>query len=154
MLDADRWQVANFGVGAPNAGRNDDFDFDSLDNLLEFAFGTNPASGSSGLQSLDYSGSFAGNGSILRTGLPILRLEPVPTGVDNRILFVRRKDYVAAGLVYTPQYSSDLVTWVNGNSSAAVLADDGTLQIASLPYLNFILGRRVRFFRLAVSLTP
>ncbi len=150
----DSWQVQYFGLASLNGGQQADFDSDSVDNLLEFAFGTNPASGASGLGALQYAGTFAGNGSLLSTGMYITGLEPVISGVDKRVLFVRRTDFAAAGLRYTPQFSNDLTTWYDGSTVPVVLADDGTHQIVSVSYHNFIQGRKVRFFRLAVTFIP
>ena len=79
---------------------------------------------------------------------------PVTNGVDYRAVFIRRKDYLAAGLVYTPQFSANLGTWANSLIEPTVLADDGTFQAVSVPYPPFIGGKKVRFFRMSISIAP
>ena len=141
------WAGANGVVIDPNAtGAN------GLANLLNFAFGIHPATGGSG--TLQYAGTLAGGGTITATGLPRTWLEPSGSGVDFRALFVRRKDYVVAGLTYTPQFSAVLATWVNSAAVPTVLADDGVNQIVSVPYPAFIAGKKARFFRISVTLAP
>lgn len=150
----DGWQVQYFGLTALNGGPQADFDSDSVDNLLEFAFGTHPASAASGLGNLQFTGNFAAGGTIAATGLHVTMVEPSFSGVDNRVLFVRRRDFAAVGLRYQPQYSADLTTWLTSSVTPTVLADDGVHQIVSVPYLNFIGGRKVRFFRMTVTFAP
>ena len=141
------WAASNTVANDPNAlGAN------GQKNLFNFAFGINPVTGGNG--ELLYAGTLAGGGTITSTGLPRTWLEPSGNGVDFRALFVRRKDYVAAGLTYTPQFSADLATWVNSAAVPAVLADDGANQIVSVPYPVFVAGKKARFFRISVSLAP
>lgn len=141
------WAGANGVAGDPNAtGAN------GLANLFNFAFGINPATGGNG--ELQYAGTLAGGGTIAATGLPRTWFEPSGSGVDFRALFVRRKDYVAAGLTYTPQFSVAMTTWVNSAAVPTVLADDGVNQIVSVPYPAFIGGKKARFFRISVTLAP
>jgi hypothetical protein len=118
-------------------------------NLLNFAFGMAPtASGA-----LVLNGTLAAGGIIGQTGTAIAAFEPSGNGVDFRALFVRRKDYVTAGLTYTPQFSADMTTWFNSATVPTVLADDGTHQIVSVPYPPFVGGgKKARFFRISVSL--
>lgn len=151
-LMPDGWQVVYFGENGPNAGPGGNPDGDNFNNLLELAFGTDPTVNFSGM--LQYSGTLAGGGVIASTGQPTTMFESVPNGIDFRALFVRRKDYVAAGLTYIPQFSADLFTWQNSADVPMVLADDGTYQIVSVPYPVFIAGKKARFFRITVSLEP
>ncbi|MCX6880762.1 MAG: choice-of-anchor D domain-containing protein, partial [Verrucomicrobia bacterium] len=132
------WAIAN-GVPMDDA------------NLLLFAFGMTPG-GPAG--ALVYTGTFAGGGTITATGLPITRFEPNGNSIDFRALFVRRKDYVAAGLTYTPLFSADLSFWQNSVAVPVVLADDGVNQICSVPYPALIAGQEACFFRIQVSITP
>lgn len=134
------WAATNTVSTDPNAlGTN------GLKNLINFAFAVNPAIASSG--ALVFNGTFAGSGTITTTGQPITRIE----GSDRRALFVRRKDFSAAGLTYTVQFSNTLSGWQNSTDTPAVLADDGTNQVVSVPYP---LGLTTSgFFRLSVS-TP
>lgn len=119
-------------------------------NLQAFAFGYPP--GATG--ALVLNGTLAAGGTIGQTGTPITLFQPSGSGVDFRALFVRRKDHVAAGLTYTPQFSADMTTWANSAAVPVVLADDGTHQIVSVPYPPFIGGKKARFFRISVSIAP
>ena len=117
-----------------------------LTTLQNFAFGMNPSSGASG--ALVFNGTFGAGGTIGSAGQPVTRTE----GADMRALFVRRKDYANAGLTYAVQFSGDLSGWQNSTDTPAVLADDGTNQIVSVPYpAGFTAGG---FFRVRVTLAP
>ena len=144
----ENWRYANFGTTANtgNTADNADFDGDGIANLIEFAFGTNPAVPAAG--PLRYAGTFAGGGAIIATGQPIVRIE---NGNDIRALFVRRSDYVAAGLTYAVRFSADLSTWSPSAVVPVILADDGTNQIVSVPFPALIVGGETRFFRVNVS---
>ena len=121
-------------------------------NAMEFAFGTDHKSGSSGLANLSYNGTLGSGGTIGLPGLPIQIVESIPNSVDFRMLFMRRKDYAAAGLTYTPQFSEDLTTWHDSPAVPAILADDGTYQIVSVPYTRFFGAKKLRFARLVVTM--
>jgi hypothetical protein len=135
------WATSNGAGNDPNAlGGN------GIKNLLNFGFGVNPASG--GSSSLRYAGTFAGNGTITATGQPVVRIE----GTDTRALFVRRKDFVAAGLTYTVQFSPDLSTWQDSADVPSVLADDGSNQVVSVAYPLLVGGLPPKFFRIRVTM--
>jgi trimeric autotransporter adhesin len=155
LTTIEAWRLANFGstAGTGNQANTGDFDSDGILNLFEFAFGTNPNSNASGPGVLVTTGGLAG-GALVSTGQPITMFGPIPTGTDFRAVFIRRKDYVTAGLTYTPQFSANLSTWVNSAVVPTVLADDGTYQAVSVPYPFFIAGKKARFFRIQVSILP
>ena len=67
--------------------------------------------------------------------------------------FGRRKDYVTAGLTYTVQFSNDLATWVADWTTPTVIADDGEIQIVTVPYPSVPDGRTTSFFKVIVT-TP
>jgi len=113
-------------------------------NVANFAFGMDPNGAST--SALVYTGTFAGGGSITSTGLPIARTE----GTATRALFVRRKDYVNAGLTYVVQFSNDLAAWQDSTITPTVLADDGAHQIVSVPFPGGFAGGG--FFRVRVSM--
>ena len=157
LNSVETWRQINFGNpggAGPNQGNLDDADSDSVNNLFEFAFGTNPSSNATGSAALNYTGTFAGNGTLALPGQPITQFEPVTNNVDFRTVFVRRKDYLAAGLTYTPQFSADLTVWQDSTAVPTVLADDGTWQVVSVPYPRAIAGRKARFSRILVNLAP
>lgn len=128
-----------------------DSDGDGVPNMLEFAFGTNPNLITNGPQPLSYAGNFTGNGVISMRGQPISRFESTALGIDFRALFIRRKDYAAAHLTYTPQFSASLDSWTNSTETPTVLADNGTYQVCSVPYAIFLNKKKARFFRVHVS---
>ncbi len=146
------WRLAMLGSAA-NAGPaadDADYDRDGLKNLAEFAFDTDPANGASGASALRYTGAFAGGGIITSTGQPIAAIE----GTETRFLFVRRKNHIAAGLVYTPQFSAALGSWEDGGVTPSVLADDGVREIVSVPFPASVSGSVARFARLRISVVP
>ncbi|MBK8038934.1 MAG: hypothetical protein IPK22_17655 [Verrucomicrobiaceae bacterium] len=133
--------VLNSGNGADTA----DFDGDGIANLLEFAFGTHPGSSGNGPTSLNWSGTFA-SASFGSTGQPVIALEG---SMEYRALFTRRSDYMAAGLSYTVQFSSDLSSWTDSTATPAILSSSGGHDLVSVPYLP-----GMNFFRVRVSVTP
>ncbi len=146
------WRQFYFGNATAYIGDLQDFDHDGVLNIFEFGFGTDPTVRGGGL--LQYNGNLAGGGTIGATGQPTTTFASTATGIDYRALFVRRKDHVAAGLTYTPQFSADLLAWVPGAVVPTVLADDGRFQIVSVPYPPFVSGKKARFFRIQVTLAP
>lgn len=147
------WRQQYFGNpgNTGNAADNADWDLDGITNIMEFAFGTDPTSGASGPPALQYTGTFAGSGTVTAPGQPIARFEAIPFGVDFRALFARRDDYVASGLTYTVQFSADTVTWAASTATPTVLADNGTVQIVSVPYPFFVGGKKAHFFRVLIT---
>ncbi|MEQ1850169.1 MAG: cadherin-like beta sandwich domain-containing protein [Chthoniobacteraceae bacterium] len=141
------WAAANGVTNDPQMpGAN------GIGNLLNFAFGVDPVTGGSG--ALVFNGTFGAGGTIGTTGQPITMLEPTANGVDFRALFVRRRDFAAAGLTYKPQFSASMASWTDSAVVPTVLADDGANQIVSVPYPPFIGGKKARFFRISVSMAP
>lgn len=150
----DAWQVRYFGLINPgNAGTADDADSDGQTNLIEYAFGTNPISNSSGPSALQIGGTFSA-ATITAPGLPIVAFESITNGIDFRALFIRRKNHLAAGLVYSPQFSANLTVWQTSSTPPSVLADNGTYQVVSVPYTPLVGGKKARFFRISVNVTP
>jgi hypothetical protein len=141
------WALAN---GVPNdvnaIGAN------GLGNLLNFGFGFNPNGTARG--ALIFNGTFGGGGTIGALGQPITRSEPITNGVDRRALYVRRKDYLSAGLNYATEFSSDLSGWTLSTDVPTVLADDGVYQIVSVPYPPLQGGKNTEFFHVRVTQSP
>jgi hypothetical protein len=119
------WAAANGATGGPTG----DPDSDGVDNLLEYAFGTNPAVGSSGPGSLAYSG-----GVLTSPGQPIVEED---AGIWYAV-FCRRKDYLDAGLVYTVEFSNALSAWTATGVAPTVIATDGVIDAVRVPFLNFV----------------
>ena len=137
------------------SGLDADADGDGIINLLEMAFGTDPRDTVSGPAPVGYTGTLAGNGTLATPGQPITMFEPSGTGVDFRAVFVRRNPALfSGGLIYTPQFSADLITWQSSTAIPVVLATSGDLQVVSVPYPMFVGGKKARFFRITVTLAP
>ncbi|MEQ1748723.1 MAG: cadherin-like beta sandwich domain-containing protein [Prosthecobacter sp.] len=131
----DLWRSTHFGSATALIGNLDDFDGDGIVNLLEFASGTLPTS--------------ARTGSLSYTGNVITPGQPVSDGTNA--VFIRRKDRIAAGLVYTVEFSPDLTTWTPSSTTPTILADDGTHEVVSvsMPALQ-----TRHFFRVKVNTVP
>lgn len=142
---AEAWRLQYFSTteNTGDAADNANPDGDGMVNLLERAFGTNPTVNQSNVVSV--------TGQVITPGSPTTLLTTTQYGVDFQVLYSRRKDYLAAGLTYTVQFSADLSTWVNSTTTPTVVADDGVLQAVTVPYRLFIDGRKARFFRIAVT---
>jgi len=66
-------------------------------------------------------------------------------------VFSRRKDFATAGLTYSVEFSGDLATWKTSASTPTVLADDGEIQVVSVPYPFFVNGKKAAYFRVKVQ---
>ena len=121
-------------------------------NLLNFAFGLDPTVAA--LPALMHTGTFSGGGTIASYGQPVTAFEFNGGETEFRVLFVRRKDYLAAGLDYTPRFSGDLSFWQDGVDTPTVLADDGIYQVVSVPFPLSVDGKPGRFAVIRVSLVP
>ena len=81
-------------------------------------------------------------------------------GVDFRAVFGRRKDYIAAGLTYTVQFSAGLDVWVNSTDTRTEVSNSttGDIDAMSVPYPLFIETgngmEKPTFFRVGVSQAP
>ena len=140
----DAWQVRYFGVGSAQAAAGANPDGDSLTNLQEFAFGTDPSQSSGG--AVQWNGS-----TLLAAGQPVPYATTGLTGFTFRAVYSRRKNFVTAGLSYTVEFSADLATWKSSTATPSVLADDGEIQVVSVPYPFFVNGKKATFFRVKVQ---
>jgi autotransporter-associated beta strand protein len=125
----DTWANGTFVPPLTQKLPGDNQDGDSLDNLQEFAFGTNPTVSTG---EIAYSG-----GTLTTPGAPKI----VAADGSYSIVFGRRADYVAAGLTYTVQFSAGLDTWVDNNDGTnpfVQIATDGTINAMSVPFVDFI----------------
>ena len=137
--------AAGYGLSGENAAKTADPDGDGFTNLMEYAFGSNPAVNSSA--TLAYA-----DGVLTTPGQPVL----VKEGGVWYAVFARRKDYQDASLTYTVQFSSSLSAWVDGVTTPTVIATDGTLDVVRVPFPNFIEDgingpQKPTFFRVEVS---
>jgi hypothetical protein len=144
------WSYLFFdSVGALNTLQAEDFDGDGTSNLLEFAFGTDPAVSQTNAVSVVL-------GALTQHGAPIAQATNTGTGVNFNVVFGMRNDYLAGGVTYAVQFSADLTTWVTTVSIPStlptILATDGAIQAVSVPYPFFLPnGKKARFFRVSVT---
>ena len=135
----DAWVTATGGAGGKTANP----DSDSLNNLLEYAFGTDPLAVTGDLA---YSG-----GSLTTPGKPILE----EVGGVWYAVFTRRKDHVDAGLTYSVEFSSDLSPWTASAVGATVVASDSLLEVVRVPFPNLVSSdsgpQKPRFFQVKVT---
>lgn len=130
-----------------NDGLSADPDSDGLINLIEWGFGMHPTVSGSPLINVT-------SGVLTQRGMPSVQVQNIVNGVDYRALFGRRKNYLAAGLTYSVQFSADLSTWQTSAATPTVVADDGEIEAVTVPYPLFVGGKKARFFRVVVSVTP
>jgi autotransporter-associated beta strand protein len=107
----------------------DNQDGDSLNNLLEFAFGTQPTVSTGEI-------AYAA-GTLTTPGAP----KVVAASGTYSMVFGRRADDVTAGLIYKVQFSADLDTWVDnddGTNPPVQVATDGTINAMSVPFVALI----------------
>ncbi|MFQ3243085.1 MAG: autotransporter-associated beta strand protein, partial [Lentimonas sp.] len=141
------WGVDN-GLSDADALTTANPESDGLSNLLEFAFGTDPTVSN---------GSSIAYGSGVTPGLPLLVLETITSNnVDSRAVFARRKEWVAAGLTYTVQFSADLSEWVDSSETPTLLeSGSGDIDAVYVDYPLIIQTtagfEKAQFFRLSVS---
>ena len=132
------------GLGGANSGPTADLDRDGVPNMIEWAFGTNPALASAGTLSVS-------GGTITKRGGPTTLSVSDGLGGTTRVAaFARRKDYAASGLSYTVQFSRNLSTWIADFTTPSVIADDGEIEIVTLPYPPPADGQHASFFRVIV----
>lgn len=140
----ERWQQSHFGAAPMKTGHMEDFDGDGFCNLMEFAFGTDPAASTSNASPLSYAGNVIKPG-----GATSEIIAGVPTAE-----FIRRSDYAAAGLVYTVEFSVKLKTWETYQGTPVVLATDGTHEVVGIAYPILSDGARAKFFRVTAGMAP
>ena len=134
------WAASN-GLTGPNIGPLAAFSGDGMANLLKWAFGFNPTLASPGALSVSGSSVVRGRPTIL-TG---------SDGVTRLAAFCRRMDYASLGLAYTVQFSGDLVTWAASSATPTSIANDGQVEIVTVPVPALSGGQNKAFFRVNVT---
>jgi hypothetical protein len=127
-------------------GMNDNPDGDALNNLQEYAFGTQP--GTAQGKNVEETG-----GLLASRGAPNVRVTTTPE-FQFRGLFGRRVGHASLGIIYKPQFSADLVNWVDAGDAPVKLADDGEIEVVSVLAPAMIDGKPARFFRVGVDQAP
>lgn len=138
------WATTN-GLSGPKAAPGADFDGDGLPNVLEWGFGTNPG--------LARKGPLAVNGAMITArGEPITITAPDGAGGFNHFAaFARRKDYLTLGMTYTVRFTSDFSIWTVASTTPTAIADDGEIEIVTIPFPAEIDGGATAFFKVDVS---
>ena len=134
----DSWANGTFANAFTDKAVGSNPDGDSLTNLQEFAFGTDPTVSSSG--PITYSG-----GVLTAYGPPeVSNFAGGPNGVDYRMVFCRRKNPTSLGLTYTAEFSVDFTTWSANAVIPTLLGTDaaGVMEVVSVPYPFFIVTAR------------
>ena len=149
------WAVAN-GLSGDDVGPDVILQPDGLTNLQRFAFGLDPNSASFGPL------EFIMDGELTNPGVPTLQISSALATEDEvKGVFIRRKDYEAAGLTYTVQFSADLKQWTPSNTSPTVLTDANSTsdhEVVGIPFPNSVPVAgggeplAARFMRLVVTL--
>jgi hypothetical protein len=127
-----------------------DMDLDGESNMDEFTMGTDPDGSGEGPQGLSFAGTFAGGGSILRHGSPVIHTENTMSGPDHRALYLRRKDRADAGLTYVPQFSQDLGLWTESDDPGTVVSQNASYELVAVRFPSSFGNVSKQFFRLEV----
>lgn len=144
------WEATAFAAapGGTDTSSTGNPDSDSLVNLLEFAFGTDPNASDSNVMTVDEIG---GN---FTPGTPTVDVEFSPLAVKAR--FVRLVDHANSGFTYTAEFSHDLLTWEGLEGSSAIrvtgTSESNGYEAVELNYPLFLSsGRKAQFFRMQVN---
>ena len=147
----DAWAYGFLPADVSNPSAN--LDADSLTNLQEYAFGSDPTQ-ATGTITID------GDGNVTNTnGTPIAYLAGLAaTTVDYRAVFSRRKDFSATGLSYTVEFSTlgSGSPWVASTAKPTVMdISNAEVEVVFVPYLAYIITangfEKPRFFRIGVA---
>lgn len=148
----DTWAGGTFENAFTDTEPAEDQDGDTHINLMEYAFGTDPTVNSSSPI------VYVAGGDVTTPGQPLAANFAVGSGVDFRAVFGRRKDYLAAGLTYTVQFSATMDEWVDNTAEPSLLtgeASAGDIDAVSVPFPLLIETangpRQPTFFRVGIS---
>lgn len=149
------WTRNAFAGSFGNTVQTSNSDGDSLTNLQEFAFGTDPTS------PLISALSFTTGSNNLQPGIPTLMKLPVSGQPDAyHALFSRRKNHAEAGLNYVVEFSADLTRWTTSSAGLTVRSENsaGTFEAVSVPFPSTVPANGdtqqlpPKFFRIGVDM--
>lgn len=135
------WLTSN-GMTGTSSTRGADYDGDGIKNLVEFASGCDPKSGTA--QYLVVSGN-----SIVSAGLPLVTTTGAGDQNRLRVQFVRRLN--DSSITYTVQFSDDLVNWSNAGNVPAVLGSNGSFELMQVDDAVFVPAKTQRHARVQVT---
>ena len=132
MTSYNNWATGTFNQTFTDTDPNSDPDGDGMVNFMEFAFGMDPTTSSR--SSLMY----VAGGNVTQPGSPkLINFAAEGEAPDYRAVFLRRKDHIAAGLVYTIDFSADLGEWTTSGVTPTILTaseSSGDMEAVSIPY--------------------
>ena len=137
------WATAESATLDPAA--NDDAD--TLVNLLEFAFGTDPL--------VSDANALTVVGGTFTAGTPAVDIAYDPLDVKAR--FIRLVDHANSGITYTAQFTNSLTDpWEDVDGATATIISgvpaSGGYEAVEIDYPLFLgSGKKARFFRLSIS---
>ncbi|MGJ8652428.1 MAG: endonuclease/exonuclease/phosphatase family protein [Opitutaceae bacterium] len=148
-----QWEATAFAA-APNGtdtSSSGNPDNDSLVNLLEYAFGTDPNVSDSSAMTVDESGG------TFTPGTPVVDIDFDPLSV--KACFIRRVDHASSGITYTAQFSHELSTWEDLDGSTATqifgVSESNGYEAVELNYPTFLsTGQKARFYRVKIDDIP
>ena len=121
------WTLAS-GLSGAGTGQEGDPDADGLKNIQEWAFGTNPTTGSGGAIQMS-------SGVLIARGAPaVFTMPDGQGGVNLYALFCRRKDAGTVGLTYAVEFSETLTAWTVSNAIPEVIAQDSEIETVVVPF--------------------
>jgi Viral BACON domain/Metallo-peptidase family M12B Reprolysin-like len=145
------WTEGIFENPLEDTNSDADPDLDGWSNLMEYAFGSDPT--------VPISGPivFVEGANVTKPGSPLMRTAIVGDTQEFHAVFGRRKDYLAAGLTYTVQFSADMQTWTNHLVAPTVLTgaeNAAAVDAVSVPFPELVPAaggeRKPTFFRVAI----
>ncbi len=124
------WLLANPGAGAGNANNP----FNTLPNLLNYAFGSNPLLGAG-------------------ANLPVISFTFDPADGQSHLTLTAVLDATASGITVSAEASDDLQTWVTGAGKVINVSDStvGTVRTVIFRDATPLSAATVRFIRLHVT---
>ncbi len=131
-------QISNVSVSGPSA----DPDGDGVSNLLEFALNLDPTFAEPKIMDADTG----------VRGLPLVRLETSGGFTRVTIEFVRRSSGSGANLTCTPQFSTDLTSWVTTGTTTVTTINPRWERVKVVDSWTTLSGPK-RFGRLKVEST-
>ena len=136
------WQKL-YGLSSAGSGQMEDYDGDGITNLLEFAFGSNPRTGSRAVVAT--SGS-----TIVTLGLPDLKV--VGSGAQRRIkaTFARRVAD-ASGMTCVAAFGGAPLVLSPSATTPTVIASDGTYEVVTVEDQIEVPASEKRFGAVKVS---
>ncbi len=146
------WANGSFTLPLELSDAMEDADGDGNENILEFAFGTDPTHSAAGVL------SFVPDGNMTSPGSPLLSISQGQPATYSAI-FARRKNHVTAGIAYSTQFSADMKVWTASETGLVVVthpSSSGDVEVVSVPFPSTVpiqggSSENPKFFRVAIT---